>query len=198
MSNDINSINSYETNSFGDHLYHITVNIQNARGGWTPVKAISDSGNEISIFKRDVLDSLGFNPNQGQDFNVSGINGARRPFKKFQLNVKIGTLAPTKVTIGFAMNPGDLAENLLGNKDIVKSGKYEVKYSGDKVTYTQRAMMSRVSTCDDPVGAQMVMNNNYDQLSSSQKPFEKKVCSCKDCELKKLNKSVDRLVNEFY
>lgn len=170
------------TSGPNDHLFNVIVHIQNTQGGWTPVKCVSDSGNEISIFKREVADELGLDLSGGQDFDVSGINGPRHKFKKFKLFVKIGTLQPTQITIGFAVNRGDLAENLLGNKDVVKSGKFDVKYSGNSVTYTQRAFMGKVSTCDDPSGAQADFNMTYDQLTTLLKPFEKKECKCKNCQ----------------
>lgn len=196
-----NAINTYTSRSSGN-LYQIQVQIQNAFGGWTPTTAISDSGNEISIFKREVLDELGLNPAQGQDFNVSGINGPGRKFKKFKLWVKIGTLKPVQITIGFAMNKGDLVENLLGNKDVVKSGKFEVKYSGDGVTYTQKAFFAgrvSMSSDGDPTGGiasmltnpplppiekdpststkaeeeQAILNKLYEQLTTGVKAYEK-------------------------
>lgn len=186
-----NAINSYSSKSSGN-LFSVQIQIQNAHGGWTSTSAISDSGNEISIFKREVLDQLGFDPRRGEDFNVSGINGPGRKFKKFKLWVKIGTLQPVQITIGFAMNKGDLVENLLGNKDVVKSGKFEVKYSGDNVTYTQKALFAgrvSMSSGGDPTGGipskktdeeQARLNNNYDDLTTLLKEFEKEKPKPKD------------------
>lgn len=135
---------------------------------------LHNSGNEISIFKREVLDQLGFDINRGEDFNVAGINGPGRQFKKFRLMVKIGTLQPVLITIGFAVKKGDLVENLLGNKDVLKSGKFQVVYTGDSVTYTQKSLNARVSVADDLVGNQAIYNNNYENLDTRQKEYERR------------------------
>jgi hypothetical protein len=134
---------------------------------------ISNSGNEISIFKREVADQLGLNLATGQDFNVAGINGPGRAFKKFKLWIKIGNLQPVQATIGFAVNPGDLVENLLGNADIVKSGKFQVTYDANGVTYTQKAMHAKVSNGSDAVSEQEVLNNLYEHQTTRRKRYEK-------------------------
>lgn len=160
------SLGSYSESSGGDRLFPVTIQIQNAYGGYTPVKALSDTGNEISIFKREVADSLGLNLKDGELFHVAGINGAGREFRRFRLNVKIGNLQPTKITIGFAVKSGDLVENLLGNADILKTGKFEVTYNEKGVTYTQKALTGRVASGDLYMNEQETMNNLYDHLTT--------------------------------
>jgi hypothetical protein len=165
---------SFTSKAGGSRLFPITIQIKNNYGGWTNVTALSDTGNEISIFKREVADSLGLNLNQGESFNVAGINGGGRQFKRFKLYVRIGNLQPVIATIGFAVNKGDLVENLLGNADIVKSGKFQVTYDNNGVTYTQKALSARVSTCDgDHVTEQEILNNLYEHQSTRRKRYEK-------------------------
>jgi len=141
------------------------------------VKALSDTGNEISIFKREVSDQLGLDLKQGEMFHVAGINGAGREFRRFRLNVKIGNLQPVKITIGFAVKSGDLVENLLGNADLLKSGKFEVVYNEKGVTYNQKAMMGRVACGDLYMNEQEVMNNLYDHLTTRRRQ-KKEDCNC--------------------
>jgi hypothetical protein len=162
---------SYTASSGNDRLYPIVINIQNTQGGWTPVSCLSDTGNEISIFKREVADSLGLNMGEGESFRVAGINGSGREFRRFKLLVRIGTLEPIRITIGFAMKHGDLVENLLGNADVLKSGKFEVTYNKDGVTYTQKSFSARVAGCakDSYHSEQSTLNNLYDQLTTRRK-----------------------------
>src|SRR6476661_8298893 len=65
-------VGSYTASAGGDTLFPITLQIQNTMGGWTPVTVLSDTGNEISIMKREVADSLGLDMNQGESFKVAG------------------------------------------------------------------------------------------------------------------------------
>ena len=53
------------TSASSDELYPITVYIQNAYGGMTPVTALADTGNQRTIMKREVADSLGLDLSQG-------------------------------------------------------------------------------------------------------------------------------------
>jgi hypothetical protein len=167
------AIGSYTTSTQGDRLYPITIQIQNRHGGWTPVRALSDTGNEISIFKKEVAEELGLNMEDGEHFKVAGINGQGREFRRFKLMVKIGNLEPIRATIGFAMNKGDLVENLLGNADVLKSGKFQVTYDKDTVTYTQKALNARVSSCDAYGSEQEILNQLYDHLTTRRKRGEK-------------------------
>jgi hypothetical protein len=160
----------------GNKLFPITIQVKNNFGGWTPINCISDTGNEISIFKREVADQLGLDLQKGESFNVAGINGPGRQFKRFKLYIKIGTLQPVLATIGFAVNRGDLVENLLGNADIVKSGKFQVTYDGNGVTYTQKSLHAKVANGggSDADTEQAVLNNLYEHQSTMRKRYEKK------------------------
>jgi hypothetical protein len=173
----MSSLSSYSANTAGDRLYPITIQIQNKFGGYTPVRALSDTGNEISIFKREVADELGLDMEDGEHFKVAGINGQGREFRRFKLMVKIGNLQPIRATIGFAMNKGDLVENLLGNADVLKSGKFQVTYDKDTVTYTQKALNARVSSCDTYGSEQEILNQLYDHLTTRRKRAAKHVTS---------------------
>jgi hypothetical protein len=164
---------TYTAKSNASRLFPIDIQIRNTYGGWTTVNALSDSGNEISIFKREVADQLGLNLQTGESFNVAGINGPGRAFKRFKLWIKIGTLQPVQATIGFAVNKGDLVENLLGNADIVKSGKFQITYDSNGVTYTQKSLHAKVATCSDAVSEQEVLNNLYEHQTTRRKRYEK-------------------------
>lgn len=174
--------NSYTSNTGFNRLYPIVIHIRNTHGGWTPVQCISDTGNEISIFKREVADSLGLNLSQGERFNVAGITGSGNEYRRFKLQVKIGNLQPIVATIGFAVNHGQLVENLLGNADILKSGKFQVTYDGNSVTYTQKALSARVATCSKHDSEQTILNNLYDHMTTRKKRYEK-------CDYKKPDES---------
>ena len=174
--NSMQMLGSYTASSNGDRLFPVTVQIQNEFGGFTPVTALSDTGNEQSIFRREVADQLGLDLSQGESFKVAGINGQGREFKKFKRLVKIGTLQPIMVTIGFAVDADGLVENLLGNSDILNSGKFEVTYDQNGVTYRQKALTARVSDCSTYGDEQETLNHLYDQLSSRRKRFQG--CGC--------------------
>lgn len=149
-------------------LYPISIKIRNNYGGWGDVSAIFDTGNEKTIMKREVADLLGLNLNyQGEPFNVKGINGNSIQFKKFHLPVKIGNMEPIVISIGFAMRNGDLAENLLGNEDLLKSGKFEAVFDGNGVTIKSKSTNPRVA-CGGSDESQQTMNEIYEQLVSPQ------------------------------
>ena len=153
------------TSASSDELYPITVYIQNAYGGMTPVTALADTGNHRTIMKREVADSLGLDLSQGQPIHIGGINGEPREFRTFRLMMKIGTLPePFAVNIGFATQHGDLVENLIGNADILKSGKIEVVYDHDSVTYRPRPGTYNIAGCSVNDNDQAYINNNYEQL----------------------------------
>jgi hypothetical protein len=163
-------------NTGAGNLYPVTIQIQNAFGGWTNVTCYSDTGNEISIFKREIADQLGLKLQEGQDFNVAGINGGARQFKKFKRWVKIGNLNPFQITIGFATKHGDLMDNLLGNKDLLKSGKFQVTYDHNTVTFTQKAMVAKIATTGaNHMQEQETLNNLYDQLTTRRRRYEHEV-----------------------
>lgn len=169
-------IGSYTASAGGDTLYPITIQVKNTQGGFTPVQVLSDSGNEITLLKKEVADSLGLDLNRGESFKVAGINGTGRLFKRFVIPIKIGTLQPVPVTVGFATKEGDLAENLLGNKDILKSGKFEALYDENGVTFTQKSLNARISGCGMYDSEQEVLNNLYDHLTSRRQRHKK--CGC--------------------
>ena len=156
------------TSASSDELYPITVYIQNAYGGMTLVQALADTGNQRTIFKKEVADMLGLNLNQGNPIYIGGINGQPREFRTFRLMVKIGTLSEAiPVTVGFATQAGDLVENLVGNADILKSGKFQVIYDEKGVTYREKPNGVNIAGCSVSDNDQAFMNNNYEQLMTS-------------------------------
>lgn len=145
----------YTSNKKDGELYPITVSIRNNYGGWTPVEVFFDSGNETTILKKSVADSLGIDLNSCEDMNtcvpmnVGGISaGSGGGFKKFNLWVRIGNLDPIKVPVGFATDEKMLIANLLGNDGIIGSGKYEVRMDANSVTFIETNRSFHVSNAD--------------------------------------------------
>ena len=94
--------------------------------------------------------------------------GNRWEFRTFRLMVKIGTLSEAiPVTVGFATQAGDLVENLVGNADILKSGKFQVIYDEKGVTYREKPNGVNIAGCSVSDNDQAFMNNNYEQLMTS-------------------------------
>lgn len=177
------SSKSYTSNKKDGQLYSVTVYLKNAYGGWTPVEAFMDSGNETSIFKKSVADELGIDLNRCEDMNectpmnVGGISsGSGGAFKKFNMWMRIGNMDPIKVPVGFATDDKMLVANLLGNDGVLGSGKYEVRIDNDSVTFMQKQMAFHVANNDtgpynlhhydeeEKKVPQTTMNNVYSQL----------------------------------
>lgn len=168
MTDCIRGSHIYRADSGSDLLYPINIKIRNAFGGYSDVSCLIDTGNEKSIMKREVADLLGLDLNrQGEPFNVKGINGNSIQFKKFHLPVKIGNLEAVVISIGFAMRSGDLAENLLGNEDLLKSGKFEAVFDGKGVTIKTKGTNPKIA-CGGNTESQETMNDLYDQLISAE------------------------------
>lgn len=94
-----------------------------------------NSGNDITLLTQNTAHQLGLHPSLGVLLEVSGIreNMISR-FKKITTYIQIGNFTPVLAEIGFAIDGNSLQENLLGNKDILSSGKFKFIYSADKLT----------------------------------------------------------------
>ena len=177
--------NIYTSNKKDGELYPVNISIRNNYGGWTPVEVFFDSGNETTILKKSVADSLGIDLNRCEDMNlctpmnVGGISaGSGGGFKKFNLTIKIGNLDPIKVPVGFATSDGMLIANLLGNDGVIGSGKYEVRLDEDSVTFIEKNRSFHVANTDvgpyslhyydtssDYKAPQSTLNNVYSQIA---------------------------------
>lgn len=155
---------SYTSGKSEDKLFPVTVQIQNAMGGMTPVEVLADTGNQSTILKREVADQLGLDLSQGEPFMVGGINGTPTEFRRFKLWIRLGQLEPIQIKVGFSTTPDGLIENLLGNEDILTSGKYEARYDKNGVTYVEKQSAYRVASCEGMESNQPRLNNLYEQL----------------------------------
>lgn len=155
---------SYTSGKATDKLFPVDISIQNAHGGWTTVSVLSDTGNQSTILKREVADQLGLDLSQGEPFMVGGINGEPTEFRRFKLWVRLGHLDPIQINVGFSTTREGLVENLLGNEDILTSGKYEARYDKNGVTFVEKQNAFRVATCAGEEYNQPRLNNLYDQL----------------------------------
>lgn len=154
---------SYLSGKAEDKLYPVTVQVQNAMGGMTPIQMLADTGNQSTILKLEEAQKLGLDLSQGEPFMVGGINGEPTEFRRFKLWIRLGNLDPLQIKIGFSTTPDGLIENLLGNEDILTSGKIEARYGKDGVTYVE-AHAYRVASCAGMESDQPRLNNLYEQL----------------------------------
>lgn len=164
---------SYTSNKKDGELFPVTLSIKNNYGGWTSIEAYFDTGNETTILKKSVADSLGIDLTKCEDMqlctqmNVGGISsGSGGGFKKFNMWLKIGNLDPIKVPVGFATSDSMLVANLLGNDGVLGSGNYEVLIDEDSVTFRQKQRSFHVSNVD----AGPYSLHYYDDSSDYKKP----------------------------
>ena len=129
----------------GHTKYYGNVNILGADGHFKPIRMILDTGNDVTLVTNSSARYLGFSPGMGTPLVVSGIKqGMVSHFEKVRTQVQLGDLTPVTVELAFALEPEGLQENLLGNKDILSSGKYEFRFDHDSVT-----IIDRVNACDN-------------------------------------------------
>ena len=103
----------------------VMVKVGNSQGQLVPIRMIMDSGNDLSLLTAGTAKQLGlYNPNIGETIHVSGIAGGGQEFKMFRNWIQFGNMRPIQVNMGFALRDESLPVNLVGNKDIVDSGKY--------------------------------------------------------------------------
>ncbi len=113
-SNQIRSNFTYNVSA--GQRYFITIKIKNASGGFSPVRVLADSGNDITILTHNTARSLGYDTSKMNDvssFHVKGINGQPAEFKEINTQVIIGNI-PLIIPIGLATKDEDLSDNLLG------------------------------------------------------------------------------------
>ena len=120
--------------------YHITVGILGFDKQFHDVNILADTGNDVTLLKASTAKQLGVDPQTlaANTFPVSGISGAPNPFKEIKTLVLFPGLRPTWITVGLAQQEDHLTENLLGRKDILDNGKYEISYDNDSVTIRER------------------------------------------------------------
>lgn len=123
---------------------------------------VSNTGNDITLLTKQTGSYLGFSPGIGTPLEVSGIRpGMVSHFEKIRTKIQLGDLQPIEAEIGFALEDGALQENLLGNKGILSSGRYEFHYDHDSLT-----ILDRVNNCDMTTG-QAMEKSRYSHINKN-------------------------------
>ena len=132
--------------SKGDR-YFGNIDVMTPSGQYQQVRALIDSGNDISIFTRSTAERLGFHVESMKErFFVRGINGEAKEFAQVSTKIKIcNQLHPIPVTIGLALDNDALSDNLIGRKDIFDNGKIEIVYDENSITFREKS--NRITTC---------------------------------------------------
>lgn len=122
------------------------------------VPALSDQGNDVTLFTEDWAPKLGYNlQTDGFPLGVQGVGGnMAKHFVAVQGVMQIApNLRPVKTTFAF----GDTPKNLLGRESIL--GKYNVLYTPTSVHYTETS-----SGFDTKSEAMMVRLKNGGRVNS--------------------------------
>ena len=127
--------------------YYGTIEVMTPNGQYSSVRALIDSGNDISIFTRATAEQLGYHVESIKErFYVKGINGEAKEFAEVKTNIKIcNQLHPIPATIGLALENDSLSDNLLGRKDVFDNGRIEIVYDEDSITFREKS--NRITTC---------------------------------------------------
>jgi aspartyl protease len=129
--------------------YHDVTVFNKRTGQPVTVPALSDQGNDITLFTEDWAAKLGYDLNEGTPLGVQGVGGSMaKHFVAVEGVMQIApSLRPVRTTFAF----GDTPKNLLGRESIL--GRYNVLYTPNSVQYTEtssgfdnksEAMMARM------------------------------------------------------
>jgi hypothetical protein len=123
----------------------VTIKVGNAQGQLVSIPAILDSGNDITLLTTQTAQKLGFyNPNVGETIHVSGIAGGGQEFKMFPNWIQFGNMKPIQVNMGYAVRPDSLPVNLIGNKDIIDSGRYKLIMDEDSIELHEKMPIGNI------------------------------------------------------
>jgi hypothetical protein len=123
----------------------IIVNVLNANGQMVPIRAVMDSGNDITILTTATARQLGlYHPNRGEKISVSGIAGGGQEFNVFPNWIQFGNMRPIQIKMGFALRDESLPVNLIGNKDIIDSGQYVLTMDEDSIELREKMPMANM------------------------------------------------------
>jgi hypothetical protein len=114
--------------------YHDVYVFNKRSGNPVRVPALSDQGNDITLFTEDWAPKLGYDlQTDGTPLGVTGVGGSMpKHFVLVQGIMQIDSaLRPVRTTFAF----GDTPKNLLGRESIL--GKYNVLYTPNTVHYTE-------------------------------------------------------------
>jgi len=132
--------------SKGDRYYG-NVEVMTPSGQYQAIRALIDSGNDVSILTNATAVQLGFHVASIKErFFVRGINGEAKEFAEVKTKIKIcNQLSPIPLTLGLALDNDALTDNLIGRKDVFDNGKIEIAYDDDSITFREKS--DRVTTC---------------------------------------------------
>lgn len=114
--------------------YHDVVVLNKRTGSPVTIPALSDQGNDITLFTEDWAEKLGYDlQSEGTPLGVQGVGGSMaKHFVAVQGVMQIHpSLKPVRTTFAF----GDTPKNLLGRESIL--GKYNVTYTPTSVIYQE-------------------------------------------------------------
>lgn len=143
--------------------YH-DVKVMNKRNReFVTIPALSDQGNDITLFTEDWAPRLGYNlQTDGTPLGVQGVGGSMpKHFVAVQGVMQIAdNLRPIPTTFAF----GDTPKNLLGRESIL--GKYNVLYTPSSIHYTETS-----AGFDTKTEAMMASARNMGRVNSGGRNF---------------------------
>ena len=140
--------------------YHDVTVFNKITGQPVAVPALSDQGNDVTLFTEDWAQKLGYDlsdPAVGTQLGVTGVGGSMaKHFVAVEGVMQIApNLRPVQTTFAF----GDTPKNLLGRESIL--GRYNVTYTPNSVQYTETS-----SGFDNKSEAMMAYRRNPGRVNS--------------------------------
>jgi hypothetical protein len=124
----VNKANPYTWNQF-----YIPIQVKAVNGTWMPFKAKIDSGADVTTLNKATADALGFKASMGRAAVIQGINSTSTSTINMRADIKIGKLAPVNTEININQD-GQLPNNILGNQDLLTSGRFEYRLTKNQMT----------------------------------------------------------------
>jgi hypothetical protein len=100
------------------------MNLRSARGTWSPVDAVVDSGASVTLLKRSICDVLGYRFRSGALLSLGGVGAGSVHARLHRVTAAIGHNV-FKMPVAFA--PDDRLPNLLGRAGVFSI--FEVLFS---------------------------------------------------------------------
>lgn len=135
------SLKQDEDGSIPYKPYHDVTVFNKNTGQPVRVPALSDQGNDITLFTEDWAPKLGYDLSEGTPLGVQGVGGSMaKHFVAVEGVMQIApNLKPVRTTFAF----GDTPKNLLGRESIL--GRYNVLYTPTSVHYTETSSFDNKS-----------------------------------------------------
>jgi hypothetical protein len=122
----------------GSGKYRVDIEIRTGGGGMQHMNILYDTGNDITILKTSTGQKLGLGNEQGEPFNVGGINGPGKEFMRITNLIRIQGLNPIWVPMGIAMDERSLYEDLMGRAGILDTGIYEIRQDERGIMFIEK------------------------------------------------------------